>query len=235
MRWVWSNQAAVESSGVSFQRVLIIEDDSAIRKTLVRLASEWAREVVPVGTLREARQEVSRSFDLLVTDVRLPDGTIFDIVEAVAERPARPKIVVISGAASPEEVFRLAKVGADAFLSKPFGLTEARNALAKVATREGSHPRSVTPPSVSTLELRLEAFARANGLTEQHTALLRALLRGVPRKQLAAALGISENTCKTLVRRLLARCGADRMADIVNELLAREAASTADDGAAGAV
>jgi DNA-binding NarL/FixJ family response regulator len=57
-------------------------------------------------------------------------------------------------------------------------------------------------------------FAERFGIPEREMALVRLATAGVPRGRCPDSLGISDNTCKTLTRRLLQRCGARSLAQI---------------------
>jgi len=209
----------VSTSKTWFQRALIVEDSAPIRKSMVRVASGWAREVIPAASVREAMAELAHAPDLLIADVELVDGRIFDVLESATWKRSRAVAVAVSGRASREDAFRLGQLGVVAFLWKPFGLRDFETLLAGLAARKPAQTPSPAP--ATPFESQLKIFARAHALTGPQTALLRALLCGASRRKLAATLGVSENTCKTTVRRLLARCQASRVADVVNKLMAQ--------------
>ena len=90
-------------------RILVIDDNDAIRKLLVRnLESESLREVFDARSPQEAREELSqRPFDVVLTDLSMPDGTglssvvptLHNIIgRMVAEPEGRSYIVRVPGA-----------------------------------------------------------------------------------------------------------------------------------------
>lgn len=113
------------------RRLLVVEDDAALRTALVRWAIDGDdfAEVVGVGSLVEAFDALSESFDVLVTDVSLPDGSAVFLVEAAARRRPAPAVVAMSGKANADQGFRLARAGASSYLSKPFTLSELGAAI----------------------------------------------------------------------------------------------------------
>ncbi|UAK22832.1 nitrogen regulation protein NR(I) [Sphingomonas nostoxanthinifaciens] len=117
-------------------RVLVTDDDAAIR-TVVREALRRAGHAVEVvGTLADMRRSL-RSFrpHVLVTDVVLPDGNGLDHVpELIAEYPAMP-VIVLSAQNTFMTALRATEQGAFDYLPKPFDLAELTQAVADALTR----------------------------------------------------------------------------------------------------
>ena len=66
------------------QKILIIEDEPDIRKTLEYNISREGYEVISASSLSEARQNLeSSSFSLLLLDLMLPDGSGLDLFESL--------------------------------------------------------------------------------------------------------------------------------------------------------
>jgi len=105
-------------------RVLIVEDHKPLRQALARAARGWGAEVLEAGSVREAFAQLALQPDLAIVDVALPDGSARPIVEqAVRMRPA-PAVIAMSGQASAEEAFELARIGARRYLPKPISLED---------------------------------------------------------------------------------------------------------------
>ncbi|MDQ7978589.1 response regulator [Paraburkholderia sp. SARCC-3016] len=78
------------------KRVLVIEDDRAMRESIRALLQGESTEIVAVATLGEALEELERTqFDCVVTDLALPDGTGYDLLERMAADPALQTLPVI--------------------------------------------------------------------------------------------------------------------------------------------
>ncbi|HTO69047.1 MAG TPA: response regulator [Myxococcota bacterium] len=106
------------------ERVLIVEDHKPLRTAIARAARGWGSEVLEAGTMREGLDLLGQLPDLVIVDVALPDGHAQPIVEqAVRMRPA-PAVVAMSGQASADESFQLARAGARRYLPKPISLEE---------------------------------------------------------------------------------------------------------------
>jgi DNA-binding NarL/FixJ family response regulator len=209
--------------GDSFRRVLIAEDNSVLCRSLVRLTSSWGAKTLAATTVAEALEHLAKPVDLVIADVRLPDGNAFTIFEHVVRSAPGTIMVGMSGRASAAEAFALARLGVHAFIPKPFArqhveatLIEVLRARQSARSSERTTGERILPP----LSEELCRFSAAYGLSDQQTELLRLLALGVPRADIPAALGITDNTCKTVVRRLLARCGAKRVADVIRAVSA---------------
>ena len=106
------------------QRIVVIEDDAALRAAIARVMRSWGARVAEAGTAAEAKLLLASSPppDLVLLDVRLPDDSAFDVLEAAARHSSAPTVIAMSGVASPEEAFRLGQRGVRAYLPKPFSI-----------------------------------------------------------------------------------------------------------------
>ncbi|MFM0415530.1 response regulator [Paraburkholderia aromaticivorans] len=93
------------------KRVLVIEDDAPMRESIRALLQSENTEIVAVATLAEALEYLAKvTFDCVVTDLALPDGTGYDLLERLATNTAHvslPVIVYTGRMLSDEEEHRL--------------------------------------------------------------------------------------------------------------------------------
>ena len=116
------------------RRVLLVEDDVALRSAVARALRATGKEIEEAKTCAEALAALERGFDLVLLDVRLPDGSGVRVAEKAAAMTPAPLIVVSSGEASAQEAFTLAQLGVVQFVSKPFSLDELIAAIDLVQT-----------------------------------------------------------------------------------------------------
>lgn len=86
----------------SVRRLLIVEDDAQLRANLELLLSDEQAQIVSVGSIAEALRELRGStFDCMVMDLTLPDGTGYDLLERIAggDHYAFPPVIVYTGSA----------------------------------------------------------------------------------------------------------------------------------------
>ncbi|MCG8588791.1 MAG: response regulator [Proteobacteria bacterium] len=86
----------------------------------------FAQDVVEAYSVAEAIDGLERHPDLVILDVKLPDGDADVIVREAERRRPAPVLVAVSGQASAEEAFRLAQLGCRAYLAKPFSVDAFR-------------------------------------------------------------------------------------------------------------
>ena len=116
-------------------KLVIVEDNVPLRAAIAQRVRSWGALALEAGTAREAKALLSPPPDLIIVDVCLPDEPAFAVLEAASRVWPVPVKVAISGAASPEEAFRLAQYGVRAYLSKPLSLDELTEAV-EAARRE---------------------------------------------------------------------------------------------------
>jgi CheY-like chemotaxis protein len=124
--------------------VLVVEDDPAIR-ALTRVTFERAQRTsldgvrfVDAGNLAEARSLIgSESPDLIVMDVRLPDGNGLDLIRELrgSGDPRPMKVIIASASVLPTERETALAAGADRFLAKPYRPGDLVDAIVELLER----------------------------------------------------------------------------------------------------
>lgn len=106
---------------MSFEKVLIIEDDSVVRNLLNEIFLRRKCSVATAKTLKEAEAVLGRdSFDLVLLDIRLPDGDGEKFLEQLAMLPERPLVIVMTGYGTIESAVSCMRAGAFDYVMKPF-------------------------------------------------------------------------------------------------------------------
>ncbi len=106
-------------------RILVIEDDNAVGQALEMLLASKEYAVTVVQTSREGIQRaVSSEFDLIVTDLRLQDGSGFDVIAAVKEAQNSPPVIVMTGYSSVQSAVQSLREGAVDYIIKPYNNEE---------------------------------------------------------------------------------------------------------------
>ena len=107
-------------------KILVIEDEPDIRKTLEYNLSREGHEVAVCGTLQEAKKLLEPSLSLLVLDLMLPDGSGLDLCREIKKNSLLSNIPIIILTAKDDEVDRVVgfELGADDYVTKPFSVRE---------------------------------------------------------------------------------------------------------------
>jgi len=202
-------------------RILIVDDDEAIRMVVTEALRRDGHEVRSAASVAE-QKILLESFmpDVLVTDVILPDGNGLDLVPAILEaRPDLP-VIVLSAQNTLTTAVRATEQGAFEYLPKPFDLDELTRAVRDALAR----PRGDAAP-VATEDADLPLIGRSPAMQDVY----RMMARVVPTDLSVLVLGES-GTGKELVARALHDLGprkgaafvAVNMAAIPRELIEAE-------------
>ncbi|HEX5657108.1 MAG TPA: sigma-54 dependent transcriptional regulator [Polyangiales bacterium] len=125
---------------------MIVEDDPLLRHFVSGhlIANGW--EVTITSLVREARQALSeKSYRLVLTDVFLPDGSGFDLLQSLKKLATPPAVIVMSGDTALDHAISAVRHGATDFLVKPFSMDALDAALSRVHVRR---KLSVAPPAL---------------------------------------------------------------------------------------
>jgi DNA-binding NtrC family response regulator len=109
------------------KRVLIVEDDRPIRGLLEHLVGFMGLVPVPSGSVADALSRIGPDVDLILLDLRLPNGHGFEILERMAERRNDIPVVVVS--VYEQEREKEPPVPVLAWIRKPFQLADVRQAI----------------------------------------------------------------------------------------------------------
>lgn len=117
-------------------RILLVEDEDEIRKTIkVNLEME-GYEVVATDNGRKALElSENQYFNLIILDVMLPEVNGFQICEQVRLRNTKVGIIIVSAKDTSTDRITGLKLGADDYLTKPFNLEELLLRVSKIIQR----------------------------------------------------------------------------------------------------
>ncbi len=117
------------------RRLLLVESDVPVRGVVGEYLRREGFEVIEVDTVAGGIRALSEEFDLLITDLRLPDASGHELVsEARRLRPAMP-VLIVSDVPDARMAADALHAGADRYLFKPFGMPELRDQLAGALER----------------------------------------------------------------------------------------------------
>lgn len=104
-------------------RILVVDDDAAIRTVVGQALRRLGHDVKTVGTLAEMHQQLAGGLpDVLITDVVLPDGNGLDMVAGLLMTHPGLPVIVLSAQNTLTTAVRATEVGAFDYLPKPFDL-----------------------------------------------------------------------------------------------------------------
>ncbi|MBB4154051.1 two-component system nitrogen regulation response regulator GlnG [Sphingomonas jinjuensis] len=118
-------------------RILVVDDDAAIRTVVGQALRRAGHDVVAVGTLAERDRQLAGAehIDVLVTDVVLPDGDGIAALAAVATIKPQLPVIIMSARNTLVTAVRATEAGAYEYLPKPFDLDMLTGAVAGALAR----------------------------------------------------------------------------------------------------
>jgi two-component system KDP operon response regulator KdpE len=147
--------------------VLLVEDEPQMRRFLRTALQAHGYQVVECGTAREAvAHAAGRNPDLILLDLGLPDGDGLDVTRRV-RRSGRVPIIVLSARGQERDKVAALDLGADDYLTKPFGLQELL-ARVRVALRHAAGDEAAPVFETGDLRVDLERRLVFRGGAEVH-------------------------------------------------------------------
>ncbi len=216
-------------------RVLIVEDDVAIRKGLESAVRELGADPKAVGTVGEASRALE-AFDpgVLIVDVHLPDGDGIELFRAAREaRPDRDGIV-LTGQASLDSAVEALRAGASDYLLKPLRLPQLEVVFQRLSARR------TLESEVDSLRDELQETGKLGELIGKSPVMLKAFeaIRRVARSNAPVLITGQSGTGKEVAARTIHRlsrrasapfvafnCGAISPTLIESELFGHERGS----------
>jgi two-component system response regulator PilR (NtrC family) len=112
---------------MSSKAVLVVDDEADIRELLVVTLQRMGLEADSAASVAEAKDALQRrTYDLALTDMRLPDGEGIDVLRFIAEHHGNTPVAVITAYGSTENAVAALKAGAFDYLAKPIKLDQLR-------------------------------------------------------------------------------------------------------------
>ena len=107
-------------------RILIVDDDRSIRRTLEKFLGGEGYDVATAMDAPSAIANTDESIDVMLLDLGLPGGSGFDVLAAFAERPHPPAIVVVTARDDMQSTVKAIQLGAYEYLVKPVDIDRLR-------------------------------------------------------------------------------------------------------------
>jgi FixJ family two-component response regulator len=189
--------------------VFVVDDDLSIREALASLIGSVALHVECFASPGEfLRRHKNDGPSCLVLDVRMPGLSGLDLQRKLARGEQQIPIIFISAHGDIPMAVGAMKAGAFEFLPKPFRDEDLLDAIRQALdTDKAAKARHTEVAAIRGKYVRLTTRQR------QTVALI---VEGKLNKQVAAELGLSENTIKVHRRRIMDKMGASSVAELVH-------------------
>ena len=136
-------------------RIFLLEDDLSLIDGLCYALEKQGFQVTACRSVTQACQRLAQpgDFDLLILDVALPDGSGFQVCEAVRRRDAKIPILFLTAADEEMNIIRGLDSGGDDYITKPFKLGELFSRIRALLRRAGS---AAPPDTLLCGDLRID-------------------------------------------------------------------------------
>ena len=196
-------------------QILVVDDHPVVRQGLVAVLDDQPDlDVVgAAGSAEEAIDLVGRSRpDVVLLDLELPGMDGVAAIPRLLERSPETRILVFTAYDTDERVLGAIRAGARGHLLKGAPVQEIVGAI-RVVQVGGSQ---LEPRVAARLLSEVSAPRRSAGLlSEREREVLRLVADGLPNKQIARSLAITERTVKYHVTQILTKLGAENRAQAV--------------------
>jgi two-component system response regulator NreC len=213
-----------DGAGAQQIKVVLADDHSMVRRTL-RLLLDGEADIDVIAeatTLSAAAAHVSRHLpQVLVLDVRLPNGSNIETIRRLRREAPDTQIVVLTMEESPLFAQQALDAGAVGFVLKERADTELLTAIRR-ATQGGEY---VSPR----IAMGLDALRKAvdgDGLSPRETEVLRLIALGYTSAEIAGKLHLSRRTVETHRARIYGKLGLVNRAGLVQFALRRHLIGT---------
>jgi len=204
-----------ESPAAPDQKIYIIDDDEALRDSLVWLLESSGYRVAAFESAEIFLDAYNAAMTgCLVLDVRMPGMSGLELFEELRARHCTLPVIFITGHGDVPMAVSAVKKGAVDFIEKPFGDRDMLGLIEQCLAAE----------LANRLQRRIEADTarRLDHLTQREREVLDLIILGKLNKQIADVLGISIKTVEVHRARVMEKMGAHSLAELVQHVLTVE-------------
>lgn len=192
-------------------RIVLVDDHALFRDGVGALLEAWGHTVVgQAANGTEAIALVDRVLpELVLMDVRMPGPSGVETTKLIRTRHPDIAIVMLTVSEDEDDLFNAIKAGAQGYLQKNLESAQFRLMLGAVERGEAA----ITPATAARIldEYQHPERVRADPdrLTDREVEVLRLVTTGLRNKEIAAQLGITENTAKFHLKNILEKLHAE--------------------------
>jgi FixJ family two-component response regulator len=229
-------------TGVSAASILVVEDDMAVGKVVCAMLERAGFDAALVGSAHEMLERLGRDdFDMLLSDIHLPDDIDLGFLGKLADRPGpQIPVVLITGAPSIETAVKALRHGVVDYLRKPIQsedlVASAHRAVSWARAMESVELAQRSAESwLRSLQAAGEvlrrgplpdmpAVARPNSkllisqLSTREREIVEHLSRGNRVPEIALELGISPNTVRNHLKSVFRKLGVSSQVELLSLL-----------------
>lgn len=211
-------------------RILLIEDDAPVRERLSKIISRWPRGrlIAACGTLADAAIAIKENpIDLLITDLKLPDGHGVQVIRMLRTTQPDAEAMVVSVLADDRNVLDAIKAGATGYLLKDGDPIDILDAISELLAGRSPISPTIARTIVRGLNARdagsdsVPAPTDAQPLTPREMDILWGIAKGFTYAELAERLGLSKQTVPVHIKSIYRKLQTSNRSEAVYEAARR--------------
>ncbi len=179
-------------------RILIVDDHPVVRAGLASMLGTQA-ELELVGSAPSGEEALrmleERHPEVILLDLRMPGMSGVEMLQALKAANRQVRVIILTNYETDEDIYRAVQAGAQGYLLKDTSLREMVEAIRAVHAGKRYIPRHIASRLA-------ERMVRTN-LTSRELEILKMLSKGPTNKQIGHALGISDNTVRNHVLKII--------------------------------
>lgn len=130
--------------------ILVVDDEPDLRTLYELTLLREGYRVETAGSVQEAREQLqSKRFDVMISDMRLPDGTGMELLLQLREQNRTERCIVMTAYGSAENAVNALRAGAFDYLTKPVDLRQFRQVVASAIQGIGAVPTPGASPNTA--------------------------------------------------------------------------------------
>jgi len=191
-------------------RIVLVDDHAVLRQAVsVMLGAERDMTVVgQAGNGREALAAVkSARPDVVMLDLKMPEAGGLEVLQDIQRTCPKARVIVFTMYENPAYVNAAIRTGASGYVLKSVGREDLLEAIRAVHSGRRFLHAEVTRPLLRQAALEAKLRPGGGGLTVRDIQVLELLADGKSNKEVAQALGISDETVKSHLKRLFEKLG----------------------------
>jgi DNA-binding NarL/FixJ family response regulator len=188
-------------------KVLVVDDHLLSRKGIISILQGHSMfEIVGEATNGQEALEKAKELmpDLVLMDIRMPDGNGLEATRQIKEEMPYVKIVILSVSDDAQDFFEAIKSGAQGYLLKNMEPDHWLDYILSIVQGEAPISRPLANKILQEFSFQKEDVS-GNNLSERETELLHLVAEGLSNKEIGEKLHISESTVKNHLRNILAK------------------------------
>jgi RNA polymerase sigma factor (sigma-70 family) len=188
-------------------KVLVVDDHLLSRKGIISILQGHAMFEV-IGEATNGLEAIVKAKelmpDLILMDIRMPEGNGLEATRRIKEEMPYVKIVILSVSDDVQDFFEAIKSGAQGYLLKNMEPDHWLDYIMSIVQGEAPISRPLAIKILQEFSLQKDDVS-GNNLSERETELLHLVVEGLSNKEIGEKLHISESTVKNHLRNILAK------------------------------